>query len=208
MDELFKYQDLALILLGSLLEEYKLLDTTLLNRKGHVSLSEVEAVTYVCHLVNLLPSTAIYAKSQFEKWYGKPDSDYDSLYIFDFAAYYHVKESRLDLRAKKALFMGRTFGIKGNRLWCLEIKKTILAEMLPLMNIPYDRETFDDSPMVDRDNEEDEVQTEEPPQQHHESISTSNPKRNNKRRAHLNDTVASASSITADDVHTTYLEAV
>ncbi|GJT27803.1 retrovirus-related pol polyprotein from transposon TNT 1-94 [Tanacetum coccineum] len=35
------YQDLALILLGSLPEEYVLLETTLLNGKDHVSLSEV-----------------------------------------------------------------------------------------------------------------------------------------------------------------------
>ncbi|PWA35109.1 hypothetical protein CTI12_AA612520 [Artemisia annua] len=40
MDEVFKDQDLALILLGSLPEDYELLETTLLNGKDDVSLSE------------------------------------------------------------------------------------------------------------------------------------------------------------------------
>ncbi|PWA84443.1 Retrovirus-related Pol polyprotein from transposon TNT 1-94 [Artemisia annua] len=46
MDEVFKDQDLALILLGSLPEEYELLETTLLNGKDDVSLSEVCATLY------------------------------------------------------------------------------------------------------------------------------------------------------------------
>nr|GEY43727.1 retrovirus-related Pol polyprotein from transposon TNT 1-94 [Tanacetum cinerariifolium] len=46
MDEVFKDQDLALILLGSLQEEYELLETTLLNGKDDVSLSEVCAALY------------------------------------------------------------------------------------------------------------------------------------------------------------------
>ena len=46
MDEVFKDQDLALILLGSLPEEYELLETTLLNGKDDVSLSEVCAALY------------------------------------------------------------------------------------------------------------------------------------------------------------------
>ncbi|GKA29412.1 retrovirus-related pol polyprotein from transposon TNT 1-94 [Tanacetum coccineum] len=41
MDEVFKHQDLALILLGLLPEEYELLETTLLNGKDDVSVSEV-----------------------------------------------------------------------------------------------------------------------------------------------------------------------
>nr|GEX44144.1 retrovirus-related Pol polyprotein from transposon TNT 1-94 [Tanacetum cinerariifolium] len=73
--------------------------------------------------------------------------------------------------------------------------------------VPTDRETDDNSPMVG-DYEEGEVQAKEPRQQQHESIATSKPKRNTKRPARLNDTVACASSIPADDVPTTYSEAV
>ncbi|GJT62118.1 retrovirus-related pol polyprotein from transposon TNT 1-94 [Tanacetum coccineum] len=193
---------------------------------------EAEAVTYACHLVNHLPSTAIDRKTPFEKWYGKPATDYDSLHVFGSAAYYHVKESKLDPRAKKALFMGITSGIKGYRLWYPETKKTIFSRdvifnesaMLTKVNveqldgtpkkveferiiIPVDRETDDNSPMVERDYEEEEVQTKEPPQQQHESIATNKPKRNTKRHDRLNDTVACASLIVADDVPTTYSEA-
>ncbi|PWA49772.1 Retrovirus-related Pol polyprotein from transposon TNT 1-94 [Artemisia annua] len=46
MDEVFKDQDLALILLGSLPEEYEFLETTLLNGKDDVSLSEVCVALY------------------------------------------------------------------------------------------------------------------------------------------------------------------
>ncbi|PWA91411.1 Retrovirus-related Pol polyprotein from transposon TNT 1-94 [Artemisia annua] len=46
MDEVFNDQDLAMILIGSLPEEYELLETTLLNEKDDVSLSEVCVALY------------------------------------------------------------------------------------------------------------------------------------------------------------------
>lgn len=46
MDEVFKDQDLSMILLGSLPDEFELLETTLLNGKDDVSLSEVCAALY------------------------------------------------------------------------------------------------------------------------------------------------------------------
>ncbi|KAH9680676.1 hypothetical protein KPL71_026642 [Citrus sinensis] len=64
-----------------------------------------EAVVYACHLINRLPSTAIEGRTPMEMWTGKPATDYDSLHVFGSTAYYHVKESKLDPRAKKALFM-------------------------------------------------------------------------------------------------------
>ncbi|GJR70396.1 retrovirus-related pol polyprotein from transposon TNT 1-94 [Tanacetum coccineum] len=118
-------------------------------------------------------------------------------------------ESKLDLREKKALCMGITPEVKGYHLWCPETKNTIFSR-----NVTFDesamlkRRNDNDSPMVEGDYEEEEVQTEEPRQQQHESIATSKPKRNTKRPALLNDTVACASSIAADDVPTTYSEAV
>ncbi|GJX78317.1 retrovirus-related pol polyprotein from transposon TNT 1-94 [Tanacetum coccineum] len=172
-------------------------------------------------------------KTPFEKWYGKPATDYDSLHVFGSAAYYHVKESKQDPRAKKALFMRITSGIKGYRLLCPETKKTIFSRdvtfnepsMLKKVNaeqidgtpkkvkferiiVPANKEPDDNSPMVEGDYEEEEVQAEEPRQQQHESIATSKLKRNTKRRARLNDTVACASLIAVDDVLSTYSEAV
>ena len=60
------------------------------------------------------------------------------LRVFGSTAYYHVKESKLDTRAKKALFMGVTLGVKGYRLWCLSSKKIISNRDV----------TFDESAML------------------------------------------------------------
>ncbi|KAG8367767.1 hypothetical protein BUALT_Bualt16G0107000 [Buddleja alternifolia] len=149
-----------------------------------------EAVTYACHLVNRLPSTAIDGKTPLEKWFGKPAADYDSLHVFGSAAYYHVKESKLDPRAKKVVFMGITSGIKGYRLWCPETKKIIFSRDV----------TFDESTVLEKegDFEEEEVQPQELPQQL-ESIAISKPKRTIKKPARFDDMVACASAIAADD---------
>ncbi|KAI4332242.1 hypothetical protein L6164_017166 [Bauhinia variegata] len=90
------------------------------------------------HLINRLPSAALKGKTPLEVWSGKPTYDYDSLRVFGSTAYYHVKESKLDPRAKKALFMGVTSGVKGFRLWCLSSKKIISSKDV----------TFDESAML------------------------------------------------------------
>lgn len=86
-----------------------------------------EAIKYASHLVNHLPSATIGGKTPMEKWFGKPITDYDSLHVWGCSAYYHVMESKLDPRAKKAIFLGFTSGVKGYRLWCLESKKVVLS---------------------------------------------------------------------------------
>ena len=97
-----------------------------------------EAFMYASHLINRLPSAALNDKTPLEVWSGKPANDYDTLHVFGSTAYYHIKESKLDPRAKKALFMGVTSGVKGYRLWCLSSKKII-----------YSRDvTFDESVML------------------------------------------------------------
>ena len=84
-----------------------------------------EAVMYASHLINRPPSSALDGKTPLEEWSGKPTNDYDTLRVFGSTSYYHVKESKLDPRAKKTLFMGVTYGVKGYRLWCLSSKKII-----------------------------------------------------------------------------------
>ncbi|KAG6413676.1 hypothetical protein SASPL_126390 [Salvia splendens] len=101
-----------------------------------------EAISYAQHIVNRLPCSAIDGKTPLEVWSGKPATDYDSLRIFGSIAYYHVTESKLDPRAKKALFMGFSAGVKGYRLWCLESKKTIVSRDV----------TFDESSMLNKVN--------------------------------------------------------
>ena len=97
-----------------------------------------EAVMYASHLINRLPSVALNGKTPLEVWSGKPINDCDTLHVFGSTSYYHVKESKLDPRAKKALFMGVTLGVKGYRLWCLSSKKIISSRDV----------TFDESAML------------------------------------------------------------
>ena len=192
-------------------------------------------MTYACHLINRLPSTAIGGKTPLEKWFGKPATDYDSLHVFGSTVYYHVKESKLDPRAKKALFMGITTGVKGYRLWCPETRKiffsrdvtfdesTMLNKVTLEKNEKIDgtskqvefesrivlenKEVICDSPMVEEELEDEEVQPRESLQQH-ESIALSKRKRTIKKPARYIDMVACASTITFDDIPTTYSEAV
>ena len=64
-----------------------------------------EFVSYASHLINWLPSAAIGGKTPMEMWSEKHAQDYDSLRIFECPAYYHVKDSKLDPRARKASFV-------------------------------------------------------------------------------------------------------
>ncbi|KAI9162288.1 hypothetical protein LWI28_025807 [Acer negundo] len=82
--------------------------------------------------------TALDGKTPKEVWSGQPVSDYDHLHIFGCPAYFHVTESKLDPRAKKAVFVGFSEGVKGFRLWNSESKKIILSRDV----------TFDESAML------------------------------------------------------------
>ena len=97
-----------------------------------------EAVSYASHLVNRLPSAAIGGKTPMEMWFGKHAQDYDSLRIFGCPAYYHVKDGKLDPRARKAIFMGFKDGVKGFKLCNLEDKKFVCSRDV----------TFDEASMI------------------------------------------------------------
>ena len=75
-----------------------------------------EALAYACYLVNRLPSSAIGGKTPLEAWSGKAAADYDLLRVFGCPAYYHVKDDKLDPRAKKGVFVGFKKGIKGFKI--------------------------------------------------------------------------------------------
>lgn len=84
-----------------------------------------EAMSYASHLVNWLPSAVIGGKIPMEMWSGKHAQDYDSLRIFGYPAYYHVKDGKLDPRARKAIFVGFKGGVKGFKLWDLKDKNFV-----------------------------------------------------------------------------------
>ena len=54
--------------------------------------------------MNRLPISKNGGKTPLEVWSGTPISDHDKLYVFGCRAYYHVTDSKLDPRAKKAKF--------------------------------------------------------------------------------------------------------
>ncbi|KAH9789922.1 hypothetical protein KPL71_003219 [Citrus sinensis] len=84
-----------------------------------------EVVSYTSHLINRLPSAAIRGKTPMEMWFGKHAQDYNSLRIFGCPAYYHVKDGKLDPRARKIIFVGFKGGVKGFKFWDLEDKKFV-----------------------------------------------------------------------------------
>ncbi|KAH9662850.1 hypothetical protein KPL70_019489 [Citrus sinensis] len=97
-----------------------------------------ETVSYASHLVNRLPSAAIGSKTPMEMWSGKHAQDYDSLRVFGCPAYYHVKDGKLDLRARKSIFVGFKGGVKCFKLWDLEDKKFVCSRDV----------TFDEASMI------------------------------------------------------------
>ncbi|KAH9689071.1 hypothetical protein KPL70_015335 [Citrus sinensis] len=97
-----------------------------------------ESMNYASHLVNRLPSAAIGGKTLMEMWSGKYAQDYDSLRIFGCPSYYHVKDGKLDSRAKKTIFVGFKGGVKGFKLWDLEDKKFMCSKDV----------TFDEASMI------------------------------------------------------------
>ena len=75
-----------------------------------------EALAYACYLINRLPSFAIGGKTPLKVCSQKAAQDYDSLREFRCPAYYHVKEDKLDPRAKKDVFVGLKRGVKGYKI--------------------------------------------------------------------------------------------
>ncbi|CAB4265677.1 unnamed protein product [Prunus armeniaca] len=109
-----------------------------------------------------------------EVWSGKPWTDYKYLHIFGYLAYYHVRESKLDPRAKKTLFMGFSTGAamvnQNKHEGETEATKTMSSskqmELLKTPVVPVRPDVTYTSPTVDFNDDdkdhEDEASTQEP----------------------------------------------
>ncbi|KAI9196429.1 hypothetical protein LWI28_023860 [Acer negundo] len=191
-------------------------------KQGLLKGAKTEALMYASHIVNRLPASALDGKTPKEVWSGQPVSDYDRLHIFGCPAYFHVTESKLDPRAKKAVFVGFSEGVKGFRLWNSESKKIILSRDVTFDESAMLKQTFRDtknenpnslqqvefevpkksekvSPTVDGPDDQDEISVEVEDsaplseiRQQPESIATSRPKRDIRKPARYTDMVAYA----------------
>ena len=81
-----------------------------------------EAVATACYLNNRSPHTALKFKSPQEVWYNTP-VNYSSLRVFGCPTYFHVKDGKLEPRARKCIFVGYGVGVKGYRVWCMSQKE-------------------------------------------------------------------------------------
>ena len=70
-----------------------------------------------------------------EVWSREFSTNSDGLHIFGCLAYFHVKEDKLDLIAKKAIFVGFSIGVKAYKLWCPKLKKLLTIVMFHLMSM-------------------------------------------------------------------------
>ena len=71
-----------------------------------------EVVNTACYLVNQFPSTTIDFKTPEEVWSGT-HANYSHLRVFGCPSYFHVNDGKLELRAKKAIFLGYAIGGEG-----------------------------------------------------------------------------------------------
>uniref|UniRef100_A0A803Q6S7 CCHC-type domain-containing protein n=1 Tax=Cannabis sativa TaxID=3483 RepID=A0A803Q6S7_CANSA len=78
-----------------------------------------EAAVTACYLINISPSSAIEFKTPIEVWTGS-NSSYDHLRIFGCLAYAHIKQGKLEPRARKCIFLGYPEGVKGYKVWSIE----------------------------------------------------------------------------------------
>ena len=70
----------------------------------------------VANLVNRCPSTALGFKTLEEIWNDIPQS-YENLKVFRFVAYAHIRQSKLETRAKRCMFIGYPDGVNEYKLW-------------------------------------------------------------------------------------------
>ncbi|GJV37387.1 retrotransposon protein, putative, ty1-copia subclass [Tanacetum coccineum] len=80
-----------------------------------------EATCTAAYLINRSPSRAIEKKTPMEMWSGHP-SDYAMLRIFSCVAYPHDKQGKLEPRAVKCVLLGYLKGVKGYRLYRLDVE--------------------------------------------------------------------------------------
>ena len=78
-----------------------------------------EAIAIAAVLINKCPSSAIDNETPDQRWFGKL-GDYSGLRSFGCATYAHIKQNKLEPRAKKCVLLGFQENVKAYRLWNLD----------------------------------------------------------------------------------------
>ena len=78
--------------------------------------------------------------------------DYFKLKIFGCPAYAHCDDTKLNARARKCIFLGYAYGVKGYRLWCTDTKipkllidKNVVFHESVLLSLKKGFVAFDDT---------------------------------------------------------------
>ena len=85
-------------------------------------------IVYASYLINALSSTAIGGKISLDIWSGGAAQDYDLLRVFESPSYFSTKDGKINLRAKKFVFLGIKRNMKGYKLWDPKNKKIVLSK--------------------------------------------------------------------------------
>eukprot|EP00253_Pinus_taeda_P019884 PITA_19884 len=136
-----------------------------------------EAVDTTCYLVNRSPSSVLDDKTPQEVWIGKKPS-LSHLRVFGCDAYVHFpneKQTKLDSKSEKCIFIGYKDGLKGYKLWnpvtwkvvCSrdvvfrEVKDVIKHEVQPKepMKIEFELKEEESDSEAEEESEDEEPQT-------------------------------------------------
>ena len=173
-----------------------------------------EVLSYAVHLVNRLPISRNGEKTPLEVWLGTPISDYDKLHVFGCPAYYHVTNSKLDSRAKKAMYVNSrdvTFDKSGMFLQKIENNDEALKQVEKVVFSP-DMVASTEEPIDQVDNNSDVLEQEEQSLinervEEPESIAKNRPRRVIQKPARFDDMIAYAFSM-IDGVPNNYKDAI
>ncbi|KAA3484772.1 Retrovirus-related Pol polyprotein from transposon TNT 1-94 [Gossypium australe] len=108
-----------------------------------------EAVNLASYLVNWPPHRALNEKVPKEIWSGNSPNYFD-LRVFDYLAYAQVSQGKLEPRAVRCIFLGFVASVKGFKLWCLEINKTILNMKTAFLHDDLEEDIYMQQPEVFR----------------------------------------------------------
>ena len=85
-------------------------------------------IVYASHLINGLSSIAVGGKTPLDIRSSGATQDYDWPWVFGSPAYFSAKDGKVNLLAKKFVFLGTKKNLKGYKLWDPKNKRIVLSK--------------------------------------------------------------------------------